>query len=120
VLPFLAGLGPCFIGIDLCHFHHWARELIKLGHEMQLMPLHYVKPQSSAIRRRGRGDLRSGCPADDALRAGQDRPALVLMHRTRQIFIRQRTTLINSIRARHAEFSIIAVIGRNGVHRQTG
>jgi transposase len=38
-----------------------------------------------------------------------------MLHRTRQLFIRQRTTLINSIRAHLAEFGIVAGIGRNGV-----
>jgi transposase len=42
-----------------------------------------------------------------------DQQSVLMLHRTRQLFIRQRTTLINSIRAHLAEF--IAGIGRNGV-----
>ena len=44
-----------------------------------------------------------------------DQQSVLMLHRTRQLFIRQRTTLINSIRAHLAEFGIIAGIGRNGV-----
>ncbi len=45
VLPFFAKLAPCLIGIEACGTsHHWARELIRLGHEVRLMPPAYVKP----------------------------------------------------------------------------
>ena len=44
-----------------------------------------------------------------------DQQPVLMLHRTRQLFIRQRTTLINSIRAHLAEFGIVAGIGRNGV-----
>jgi transposase len=45
VLPFFAKLPPCLIGIEACGTsHHWARELIRLGHEVRLMPPAYVKP----------------------------------------------------------------------------
>jgi transposase len=45
MLPFLANLPSCLAGIEACGtLHHWARELIKLGHEVGLMPPAYVKP----------------------------------------------------------------------------
>ena len=45
VLQFFAGLRPCLIGMEACATaHHWARELIKLGHDVRLMPPRYVKP----------------------------------------------------------------------------
>ena len=45
LLPFFAKLPPCLIGIEACGTsHHWARELIRLGHEVRLMPPAYVKP----------------------------------------------------------------------------
>lgn len=44
-----------------------------------------------------------------------DQQSVLMLHRTRQLFIRQRTTLISSIRAHLAEFGIIAGIGRNGL-----
>jgi hypothetical protein len=41
---FFAGLPPCLIGLEACATaHHWARELIALGHETRLMPPGYVK-----------------------------------------------------------------------------
>ena len=43
MLPFFAKLPPCLVGIEACGTsHYWARELIKLGHEVRLMPPAYV------------------------------------------------------------------------------
>ena len=45
MLPFFAKLPPCLVGIEACGTsHYWARQLIKLGHEVRLMPPAYVKP----------------------------------------------------------------------------
>jgi transposase len=40
-----------------------------------------------------------------------------MRHRTRQLFIRQQTSVINAIRAHMAEFSIVAPVGRKGVEQ---
>ena len=45
----------------------------------------------------------------------EEQQSVLMLHRTRQLFVRQRTTLINAIRAQLAEFGIVAGIGRNGV-----
>src|SRR5439155_16511858 len=45
MLPFFAKLPSCLVGMEACGTsHHWARELIKLGHEVRLMPPAYVQP----------------------------------------------------------------------------
>ena len=38
-----------------------------------------------------------------------------MLHRTRHLFIRQQTSVINAIRAHLAEFGIVAPVGRKGV-----
>jgi hypothetical protein len=44
VLAFFAKVPPCLVGLEACGTaHHWARELIALGHEARLMPPNYVK-----------------------------------------------------------------------------
>ena len=44
VLPFFAKLAPCLVGMEACGTsHHWARELLALGHTVKLMPPAYVK-----------------------------------------------------------------------------
>ncbi len=44
-----------------------------------------------------------------------EQQSVLMLHRTRQLFVRQRTALINAIRAHLAEFGIVAGVGRNGV-----
>src|ERR1700722_11469103 len=53
VLAFFASLAPCLVGMEACaSAHHWARELIALGHQVRLMPPAYVK----AYVKRGKTD----------------------------------------------------------------
>ena len=45
VLAFFEALPRCLVGMEACNTsHHWARELIALGHDVRLMPAQYVKP----------------------------------------------------------------------------
>ena len=121
VLQFFAGLRPCLIGMEACATaHHWARELMKLGHDVRLMPPRYVKPYVKR-NKNDAADAEAICEAvtRPTMRfvpvKTVDQQSVLMLHRTRQLFIRQRTTLINSIRAHLAEFGIVAGIGRNGV-----
>ena len=53
VIEFFAKLSPCLVGMEACGTaHHWAREIRTLGHEVRLMPAHYVK----AYVKRGKND----------------------------------------------------------------
>ena len=43
MIPFFSKLAPSLLGIEACDTcHHWARELVRLGHELRLMPPAYV------------------------------------------------------------------------------
>ena len=44
-----------------------------------------------------------------------EQQSCLMLHRTRHLFIRQQTSLINAIRAHLAEFGIVAPVGRRGV-----
>src|SRR6266498_3691859 len=44
-----------------------------------------------------------------------EQQSCLMLHRTRQLFIRQQTSVINAIRAHLAEFGIVAPVGRKGV-----
>ena len=100
VLAFFQKLPPCLVGIEACaSSHHWSRELQALGHTVRLMPPAYVKPYVKRQKndyRRG-GDLRSGHQGQHAVRADQDAraTACLMLHRTRHLFIRQQTAVIN-------------------------
>jgi len=120
-LPFFKKLGRCLVGIEACATsHHWAREIAKLGHEVKLMPPRYVKPYVKR-NKNDAADAEAICEAVTrpnmrfvAVKTRQQQSVLML-HRTRQLFVRQRTTLINAIRAHLAELGIVAGLGRNGV-----
>ncbi len=121
VLQFIAALKPCLIGMEACATaHHWARELMKLGHDVRLMPPRYVKPYVKR-NKNDAADAEAICEAvtRPTMRFVPvktiEQQSVLMLHRTRQLFIRQRTTLINSIRAHLAEFGIVAGIGRHGV-----
>jgi transposase len=100
--------------------HHWAREIGKFGHEVKLMPPRYVKPYVKR-NKNDAADAEAICEAvtRPTMRfvpiKTVEQQSVLMLHRTRQLFVRQRTTVINAIRAHMAEFGIVAGIGRNGV-----
>jgi transposase len=49
-----------------------------------------------------------------------EQQSCLVLHRTRHLFIRQQTAVINAIRAHLAEFGIVAPVGRNGVEQLLG
>ena len=123
MLPFFAKLPPCLIGIEACNnSHYWARELSALGHDVKLMPAQYVKPYVKR-QKNDAADAEAICEAvtRPTMRfveiKTRDQQSVLMLHRTRQLFVRQRTTLINALRAHLAEFGIVAGVGRNGLER---
>lgn len=121
VLPFFAKLSPCLIGIEACSAgHHWARELGKLGHTVRLIPPRYVKPYVKS-QKNDATDAEAICEA--VTRPNMrfvapktcEQQALLMLHRTRHLLVRQRTAIINAIRAHLTEFGIVAGVGRSGV-----
>ena len=49
-----------------------------------------------------------------------EQQSCLTLHRTRHLFIRQQTSVINAIRAHLAEFGIVAPVGRRGVDQLLG
>ena len=121
VLVFFQKLPACLVGIEACaSSHHWSRELQALGHTVRLMPPAYVKPYVKR-QKNDAADAEAICEAVTranmrfvATKTPEQQSGLVL-HRTRHLFIRQQTSVINAIRAHLAEFGIVAPVGRKGV-----
>lgn len=118
VLRFFGSLPACLVGMEACaSAHYWARELIALGHQVRLMPPSYVKPYV----KRGKNDASDAAAICEAVtrpsmrfvpvKPAADQAAL-LLHRSRELLVRQRTMLVNAIRAHMAEFGIVAGGGR--------
>jgi transposase len=121
VLAFFQKQPPCLVGIEACaSSHHWSRELRALGHTVRLMPPAYVKPYVKR-QKNDAADAEAICEA--VTRANMrfvetktsEQQSCLMLHRTRHLFIRQQTSVINAIRAHLAEFGIVAPVGRNGV-----
>jgi transposase len=113
VAKFFAGLAPCLVGMEACAGgHFWARTLAELGHEVRLMPPAYVKPYV----RRQKNDLADAAAICEAVTRpsmrfvpikSEAQQAMLLIHRARDLLVRQRTGLINALRAHLAEFGVV-------------
>jgi transposase len=121
VLAFFQKLAPCLVGIEACaSSHHWSRELRALGHRVRLMPPAYEKPYVKR-QKNDAADAEAICEA--VTRANMrfvetktpEQQGGLMLHRTRNLFVRQQTAVINAIRAHLAEFGIVAPVGRRGV-----
>jgi transposase len=123
VVEFFKGLEPCLVGMEACATaHHWARELIALGHEVKLMPPAYVK----AYVKRNKNDAADAEAICEAVTRPSmrfvpikdvDQQSVLMLHRARALLIRQRTMLVNALRAHMAEFGIIAPQGLRNVEQ---
>ena len=112
MLPFFARLPSCLVGMEACGTsHYWARELIKLGHKVHLMPPAYVKPYVKRSKTDA-ADAEAVCEAvtRPTMRfvpvKSPEQQAALSMHRARDLLVKQRTQLVNMIRGLLAEFGI--------------
>jgi transposase len=121
VLEFFKALPPCLVGMEACATaHYWARELTKLGHQVRLMPAKDVK----AYVKRNKNDAADAEAICEAVRRptmrfvqikSAEQQGRLMLHRTRDLLMRQRTQLINALRAHMAELGIVAAQGYAGL-----
>src|SRR2546426_664235 len=121
VIAFFEALPPCLVGMEACaSAHYWARELRKLGHEVRLMPAKDVK----AYVKRNKNDAVDAEAGCEAVRRptmrfvgvkSAEQQGRLMQHRTRDLLLRQRTQVINALRAHLAELGIVAAQGREGL-----
>jgi transposase len=121
VLAFFSRLPSCVVGMEACATaHYWARELQALGHEVRLMPAQYVK----AYVKRNKNDAADAAAICEAVMRPTmrfvavktaEQQAALLLHRGRERLVRQRTALVNALRAHLAEFGVIAPLGLRNI-----
>jgi transposase len=117
VIAFFSQLPRCVVGLEACSAsHHWAREIIALGHQARIMPARYVKPYVQ----RGKSDALDAeaiCEAVGrptmrfAAVKSVEQQSVLMLHRTREILVKQETMLANLIRGCLGEFGIVAPLG---------
>src|SRR5271168_23765 len=114
---FFSEIEPCFVDMEACaSSHYWARELLAMGHDVRLIPPIYVKPYV----KRGKNDAADAAAVCEAMsRPGmrfvpvksQENQAILMLHKTRELLIKQQTMSVNALRGHLAEFGIVAAKG---------
>lgn len=109
----LSELPPCIVAMEACgSAHHWGRVARAAGHEVRLLPALYVKP---FVKRHKNDAIDAEAIAKAASRPSMrtvavkdaDQQAQAMLFRTRELLIRQRTQLINAVRAHLLEHGVI-------------
>ena len=123
MLEFFQRQSACLIGMEACaSAHYWARELIKLGHTVRLMPPSYVK----AYVKRGKTDAADAEAICEAVSRpsmrfvpvnSEETQGLLMTHKTREFLVRQQTQIVNAMRAHLGEFGITVPKGIHNVER---
>lgn len=122
VVKFFGSLPPCLVGMEACgSSHYWARQVGALGHRVRLLPAAHVKPYVKRGRKSDAADAAAICEAVSRphirsvpVKSAEQQGAL-LLHKTRDLLVRQRTMLICALRSHLAEFGIAAGQGKGNV-----
>ena len=114
---FFSQIEPCLVGMEACGTaHYWARELKAMGHEVLLMPPACTKPYV----KRGKNDAVDADAICEAMSRpgmrfvpikGAEQQATLMLHKTRELLIKQRTMSVNALRGHLSEFGIVAAKG---------
>ena len=121
MMRFFAKLAPCVVALEACGTsHYWGRTLRAFGHEVRLIPAAYVKP----FVKRNKTDARDAAAICVAARRPDMRPVAIkseeqqasrALERSRELLVKQRTQLMNNLRAMLAEFGVVAAQGHRGL-----
>ncbi|SEM42872.1 Transposase [Roseovarius azorensis] len=120
---FMASLPPCVVAMEACGTaHYWGRELSRHGHDVRLIPPTYVKP---FVKRQKNDAADAEAVAEATLRPTMrsvavktaDQQARAMLFRTRDLFVGQRTQLVNALRGHLAEHGVIVGQGLGNIAR---
>lgn len=121
LVPFLANQPRCVVAMEACaSAHFWGRAVRELGHEVRLIPPIYVKP---FVKRQKNDAADAEAIVEAASRPNMrfvevktpEQQAGAMVFRTRDLFVRQRTQLINALRGHLAEHGVVAPQGTTNV-----
>jgi len=113
VLSWFAGQERCLVGMEACATsHYWARQIAELGHEVRLIHPSYVKPYVKR-QKNDQVDAAAICEALSrptirfAWIKTRDQQAVQVMHRSRDLLMKQKIKLSNALRGHLAEFGYV-------------
>lgn len=121
VLIFMSNLPKCLVGMEACGgSSYWARELIKLGHNVKLMAAQFVKPYVKT-NKNDQADAEAICEA--VARPNMrfvpiktvEQQDILFIHRVRQRLVKNRTALANEIRGLLHELGFVIPQGINKI-----
>jgi transposase len=123
LLPFLAQLRPCLVGLEACGgAHYFAREMAKRGHEVKLMSPRFVRPYVKSNKNDAR-DAEAICEAVSrpsmrfVVVKSEAQQDILALHRVRALLVRERTALTNQMRGLLAEYGIVTAQGVAALRR---
>ncbi|TAN58568.1 MAG: IS110 family transposase [Magnetospirillum sp.] len=115
---FFRALPSCLVGMEACgSAHHWARQISAQGHDVRLIAPTRVK---AYVQRGKKNDANDAAAIAEAITRPhmtfvpvktEESQGVLILHRTREMLVRQRTMLINALRSHLAEFGIVAAQG---------
>jgi transposase len=117
LLEFFGCQPRCLVALEACGgAHHWARELMKLGHTVRLIPPSYVKP----FVKRQKNDAVDAEAICEAVQRpnmrfvtvkSEEQQGSMTVFRARDLFVRQRNQIVSALRGHMSEFGWIAPKG---------
>jgi transposase len=117
LLPCVAQLAPCRIGMEACQgAHHWARARRKLGHDVHLMSPQFVTPYRQSHKHdphaaAASGEAVSRPPMRFVPIKEVEHQAIQALHRARQLLITQRTAFCHQTRGLWSEYGLVVAQG---------
>lgn len=123
LIEYMANVMPCLVGIEACGgAHYWARVFEEQGHTVKIMSPQFVKPYVKS----NKNDARDA----EAIAEAVVRPTMrfvpkktmaqqdvLLLHRCRELAMKQRTAHSNQIRGLLAEYGIVVPLGLSHLKR---
>lgn len=117
LLKLMSTIKPCVVAMEACaSAHYWGRKITELGHDVKLIPPIYVKP---FVKRQKNDAVDAEAIVEAASRPtmrfvaikSADQQAAGMAFKTRDLFVRQKTQLINALRGHLAEHGVVAPQG---------
>lgn len=121
LIEYVSQIKPCIIGIEACMgAHYWARTFEKMGHTVKIMPPQFVKPYVMANKNDAndaRGIAEAATRPDMKFVSVKtiEQQDVLLLHRVRELSIKQRTAQANQIRGLLMEYGVIVPQGIHNI-----